>query len=696
MSGRPRHPSTAEDIRRWVADRSPQPFRESEISAPSRDLVWSYGRGEYELAVLARLVDEGFAANRHVHYPRSHRRPAVAAVFRTTVARGGTLRVRVSGSASVTLDKGARDPAPGSGDLLSLELPDRAVELVIEVVGDAAVVPALALEPADADVTSWEVSVEGGDWLAAARRPGGVRPPHLAPTGSVTLGVGEARDGLLDVGAPVLGRPVFAAGPRPLVVSGESPAEAWGDAVAHETRHDVVEIAGGGWTTRHRLGFRFLRTDRPAADVTVEASVMPVGGPGAFACSDDRLTRIWAVAQYTLRMCAQGLTIDGIKRDRMPWAGDQAMSTLVNAFALGEGGLVADGLVALGQPGHGYVNGIADYSLWWVINVDLAARYFGDLEFLAREASRVDEFVGDLAQHAGADGVFRPPRQSGGFVDAGPGSVFIDWGVELEDGRDAVALQMLWHWALRSAERVLERVGHPGAARWEALAERLAATLRARGWAADRGAWRGYLDSTGAEPAPYANFLAVLAGMHAEAPPGVQDAVRDLTAGTPFMNGLRLRALLESDPAEALAQIDRVWGGMLDRGYGTFWEEATDAEDPFQMYGRPFGRSLCHAWSAGPAALIPEAVFGIRPLGDGWSSFAVAPDLGALDWASLVVPSPRGDIVVIADRERIEVEVPSGSTFVHPEGGEVEGPARVSWAPGVAPRRSPAVEVAAG
>ncbi|WP_442577067.1 alpha-L-rhamnosidase-related protein [Microbacterium sp. F51-2R] len=684
MSGRPRHPSVAEDIRRWVAEHSPQPFQESEISAPSRELIWSYGRGEYELAVLARLVDEGFAANRHVHYPRSHRRPAVAAVFRTTVAHGGALRMRVAGAASVALDGVPLDPARGSGDLLSLDLPDRTVELVVEVVGHASLVPALALEPAEADVLSWEVSVEGGDWVAAARRRGGTRPPHLAPTGSVSLGARGGPDGLLDVGAPVLGRPVFAPGPRPVVVSGESPAEACGAPLSHETRHDVVEIPGGGWTTRHRLGFRYLRTDRPAADVTVEASVMPVDRPGAFACSDDRLTKIWAVAQYTLRMCAQGLTIDGIKRDRMPWAGDQAMSTLVNAFALGEAGLVADGLVALGQPGHGYVNGIADYSLWWVINVDLAARYFGDLEFLAREASRVDEFVGDLAQHAGADGVFRPPRQSGGFVDAGPGSVFLDWGVELDEGRDAVALQMLWHWALRSAERVLERVGHAGAERWASLAERLASTLRTRAWSADRGMWRAYLDSTDShsDPAPYANFLAVLAGMHAEAPPGVQDAVRGLAAGTPFMNALRLRALLESDPAEALAQIDRVWGAMLDRGYGTFWEEATDAEDPFEMYGRPFGRSLCHAWSAGPAALIPEAVFGIRPLGDGWSSFTIAPALGALEWASLVVPAPTGDIVVVADRERIEVEVPLGSTFVPPEGGEIEGPARVSWPSG--------------
>ena len=203
-----------------------------------------------------------------------------------------------------------------------------------------------------------------------------------------------------------------------------------------------------------------------------------VARPGAFACSDDQLTRIWAAAQYTLRLCMQGLMIDGIKRDRMPWAGDQALSTLANAYALGAGGIVADGLVALGRPVHGYVNGIADYSLWWVVNAELRLRYFGDEAFARREADRLDAFVADLARHAGHDGAFRPAAQRGGFVDTGPGSVFLDWGLALDHGRDAVALQMLWYWALRSAERALDRTRHPGAIRWRDLADTLEATLR--------------------------------------------------------------------------------------------------------------------------------------------------------------------------------------------------------------------------
>lgn len=43
------------------------------------------------------------------------------------------------------------------------------------------------------------------------------------------------------------------------------------------------------------------------------------------------------------------------------------------------------------------------------------------------------------------------------------------------------------------------------------------------------------------------------------------------------------------------------WGGMLERGAVTFWEEF-NLDDPrekqYDMYGDKFGKSLCHAWSA--------------------------------------------------------------------------------------------------
>ena len=74
-------PRTAAAVRRWVRDRSPQPFDDAAVVPPPSTAAWAYGPGQYELGLLARLVDEGFAANRHVHYPRNHGRLAEVASF---------------------------------------------------------------------------------------------------------------------------------------------------------------------------------------------------------------------------------------------------------------------------------------------------------------------------------------------------------------------------------------------------------------------------------------------------------------------------------------------------------------------------------------------------------------------------------------------------------------------------------------
>ncbi|MCP2032619.1 hypothetical protein L1277_002729 [Okibacterium sp. HSC-33S16] len=684
MTGEDQAPVTAVEIRAWVRKMSPQPFDEHAVRPPPNEWAWIYGAGQYELALLARLVDDGFAANRNVHYPRNYGQVSRTASFAATTTEAANFTLGISGTlTSVTVGgTSAERGLVQSGDTswVTLDAPAGA-EIRLDVAAGSGGVPAIAVDH-NAPVRAWRARIGDNPWEPVSPRPGGDQAAHLEPAGSVDVIARSIGNSLFDVGAPVLGRPIFPPGSPPRVSSGESIEEALADPWTHETRHDLVSLADGGWTTKHLLGFRYLfvESSTPLGAIDLQASIPAVERPGAFACSDDQLTRIWASSQYTLRLSMQGLMIDGIKRDRMPWAGDQALSTLANAYAIGAGGVVADGLVALGQPGHGYVNGIADYSLWWMVNSELRLRYFGDLAFAEAEAERLNNFVADLAQQADEDGVFRPADQPGGFVDSGPGSVFLDWGVALKPGRDPVALQMLWYWALRSAQRVLEEAGHSNAQRWGDLADSLADTLHRRAWLSRHGRWADYLDadvSTG--PAPYANFLAVLSGIHDKSgiPIGVADAIRVGAKGTPFMTAFRLRAMLATgDGQAALDQVREIWGTMLDRGPGTFWEEATLGDDVLAMYGRPFGRSLSHAWASGPAAILPEAILGVRPLGNGWARFEVHPELGDLDWATAVMPAPQGDIVIVATRERTTVQIPAGTVLVR-DGDSVHGPSTV-------------------
>lgn len=628
--------------------------------------AWMYAPEDFALATIARLVREGFAANRNVHYATNFSSPAPEVSFTLDAVSATALEwVASTTEMRVTVD-GDGVPHTAADGVFRLDLPGDAESVTIHVRAEAGDAAAIAvLEPAHA---SWTVSAEGRGPSAPDVRTGSRDvPPHRAgePLQRVEL---VERDGVYDTAVPVLGRPVIAADRKPVVRTGETLDEAT-SAGEHESRHDVVCRPDGRWTTAHPLGFRYLAiSEARVEDVHVEAHVRPISRRGAFLTSDPVLDRIWATSAYTLRACMQAVVIDGIKRDRMPWVGDQALALLANAFAFGDAGIVLDGLHALGRPQDGYANGISDYSLWWAIAARLFVRFHGATpETLAPLARQTDELMRTLAQDMGADGVFAPREHESDFADSSAGAVFIDWGLEKEPGRTLTALQMLWHWALRSTAELCEMAGLPSAD-WSDGAARVRATLTSRAWDAGRRRWGKYLDD-GAASCPYADAFAVLADAAAgDSAYRSSFDVADVRAmGTPFMAGFGLLALMRAgEPEQSVAGVRERWTPMLDLGAATFWEDGPDpdASSPWAMYGREFGKSLCHGWASGPAFLLPMAILGVEPIDDGWRSVRVAPRLGDLDWASALVPTPAGDLVIHADQAGVRVTAPDGMRVV--------------------------------
>lgn len=622
-----------------------------------RPIAWWYPRDQYELGALHRIVRDGFATGRHIDYPRNHGELLDRARFRFRSDRGGTVRLRASGLVD---------------GRTHVELALRAGESAeVEVHAPAGGPPALGVEPHSADTSGWEVAGAGG-WVAAQRRDGGALPPHDTEEPVHHLDA-ERRDGAHVLSAPALGRLIVrTASARPTAVSGESREEA-GAGWEHweNEQDDLVPVDGGLWRTNALRAARFTVIAEEDAQVSVAATIRPVRRRGGFASSDPRLERIWGTAAYTHRLCMQGLLLDGIKRDRMPWIGDTALGVLVGAYTFADAGILRDGLVALGRPRAGYVNGIADYSLWWVIAHGLLLRQFGDTAFAAQEAEAIHAALDSLAATA-RNGRFRPVRTQHSFAAAGPGSVFIDWGVRLEEGRDATALQLLWLWALRSGTGLLDTVGHPGGSRWRALADTVQDLLRREAWDEHDG-WRAYLDGDERDGG-YAAFLSVLAGAAEPRHPALRTALLDAPVGTPFMRTFSLLAMARAGlRREALQALAREWGGLL--GSGAFPEDFDAEGEPLAMYGRPFGKSRCHGWSAGPAALLPLLALGVEPLEDGWRSFAVDPLPGVGD-VEAAVPLAGGDLVVQLLDGRCTVAVPAGHALVDPTGRH-EGPAVV-------------------
>jgi hypothetical protein len=97
---------------------------------------------------------------------------------------------------------------------------------------------------------------------------------------------------------------------------------------------------------------------------------------------------------------------------------------------------------------------------------------------------------------------------------------------------------------------------------------------------------------------------------------------------------------------------------MLRAGATCFWEQYDPAETGaarYAMYGKPFGKSLCHAWGASPLYLLGKYYLGVQPTAPGYASYVVEPNLGGLQWIEGTVPTPQGDVAVYADMARIRV-----------------------------------------
>jgi hypothetical protein len=112
-----------------------------------------------------------------------------------------------------------------------------------------------------------------------------------------------------------------------------------------------------------------------------------------------------------------------------------------------------------------------------------------------------------------------------------------------------------------------------------------------------------------------------------------------------------------------LKQMKDYWGGMLNLGATSFWEEYDPSKkgaEHYAMYGREFGKSLCHAWGASPIYLLGKYYLGVKPTSAGYATYSIEPNLGGLNWMQGAVPTPNGNIKLYISKRQIKVKGASG------------------------------------
>lgn len=460
---------------------------------------------------------------------------------------------------------------------------------------------------------------------------------------------------ILDFGVELNG------GARLLVhtIEGESPAAVrlcFGESVAeacssigeknatndHTPRDFRVVVPPYSDITCGETGFRFLRVqlESPATRLRVKAVAADfvyrdLPYLGSFRCSRPRLNQIYDTAAYTCHLNLQRYIWDGIKRDRLVWVGDMHPEMLTIRTVFGRLPLLEDTLRFTREttPLPGWMNGMPTYSLWWLLIVYDWYWYTGSREFLEEQREYVLGLIPQLTGAVNDDG-----------SDTLPG-YFLDWPScgkpEERDGSRALLAQ-----ALAVAGKLASLFGE----------EKIAVLCEEK------------YKALGRQPAVHhgskqtAAMLALAGWMDEKEAAAVvlEDGCRRLST---FMSYYLLRTVARGGHmTQALELLEGYYGGMLDRGATTFWEDfnidwlenSGRIDEPVlpgkaDIHGdngafcyQGFRHSLCHGWASGPTAFLAEEVLGIRILEPGCRKIGLQPQLGDLEWAEGTYPTPLG------------------------------------------------------
>lgn len=436
-------------------------------------------------------------------------------------------------------------------------------------------------------------------------------------------------------------------------------------------------------------GFRYVSLVRASGDVTVddicmdrETKGLPVRG--SFRCSDDEINRIWDVSAHTLELTCREVFIEGVKRDHWVWSGDAVQSFLMNYYVFGDYDGCRDTLWALRgkDPVKMHLNSIMDYTFYWFDAVERYRLYSGDRYFARQVYPRMRTLMEFAISRLDKDG--RPANQKGDWM-------FIDWAPKPLPNLGGVASfeQMLLVRALEATAKVAREVGRDeDADSYLARANRLKSEIIPRYWSDSNGGLMHMIYNDGrVDPliTRYPNIFGIFYGYFDEAQRRsvVENVIMNdevMKIQTPYMRFYELEALCAiGRQADVIREIKSYWGGMLRLGATSFWELYNPDEKgdrQYAMYGRRFGKSLCHAWGASPVYLLGRYCLGVTPTAPGFSEYEVKPDLGGLEWIEGAVPAPFGLIHVKAGRNGVRVYSDGGhGTLILPDGRRVEIPA---------------------
>lgn len=441
---------------------------------------------------------------------------------------------------------------------------------------------------------------------------------------------------LYDFGRELLAIPVIKATADTVIhlYYGESDIEAI-DYKNSEVCEDIKVVKDKTTVGEESRGFRYVYIKNPktVSDFYVLEELYVTDFESQFKSNSALMNKIYSTAKYTLKLTSREMFIDGPKRDRWTWAGDVLQSMWFDFYTFFDKEIVKRTLSAIigKQEIRSNMSGILDYNFYYVISVYYYYVFTGDLDFIKTIFPRLQSMMRFI---------FTKPKVNG-LLMANNEWIFIDWTNIKDFGKlnntyPISLIQMLYYKSLEIMISFEDLLGIEHDPKYLKEIDGLKQKISDTYYDSEKGLY--YHDTAHTTKTKYGNIFALLLGIADEsqrqmiAKGIVSDEVHEIH--TPFMKFFELCALAEVGHLEyVLDYMQYYWGGMIKHGATTFWERFDPDQtgnEKYAMYGRPYGKSLCHSWGAGPLYIIGKYIVGLSPLEDGYEQYKLQPYLGKL------------------------------------------------------------------
>ena len=430
------------------------------------------------------------------------------------------------------------------------------------------------------------------------------------------------------------------------------------------------------------------------ANMDYEYSPYDNNKSGSFKCNDSLLNNIWKVAAYTMDLTTREFFVDGIKRDRWTWSGDAIQSYLMNYYLRFDSDCVRRTIRQLRgkDPVTAHINTIMDYTFYWFKSVYDFYVYTADINFVREIYPRMQTMMDYVLGRTNGEGMAEGKHDDWIFVD------WVDFPMHkrgtlcFEQILLCKSLETMKMCATVLRDNPLAEPPqgsittdeyNADAEKYGKLEEALRSKLKPTFWNEEQQAFMHAIED-GEMNAQITKFPNMFAIIYDYLPDDDKQKVMqsamlnpDVPAiTTPYMRFYELEALCQMGmQTEVLKEMRDYWGGMLQEGATSFWEKYNPEEIGIQhltMYGRPYGKSLCHAWGASPIYLLGKYYLGVQPTKAGYEEYTICPVLGDLEWMEGKVPTPHGPISIRADRHSISILAPYGKGRLLLNGKEYE------------------------